>query len=140
MRHCRISRVSTDLQILQSVHNAPITQIVLLVHAAFLGSVVSIVVRVKSFLTVKSFNAQLVFVSVLTRPFVSVMFALLAFVMLKAGVVSFLGVNLDSPSGAYIAWGLGFLCGFSERIAQDFADRAGATFGERGPLNPSSPD
>lgn len=129
-----------DAPILKSIHDAPITQIVLLLHAAFLGSVVSITLRVKSFLDMKVFNAVLVFVSVLTRPFVSVMFALLAFAMLKAGVVSFLGVDLNSASGNYIAWVLGFVCGFSERMARDFVDRAGATFGERDPLNPDTPN
>lgn len=68
------------------------------------------------------------------------MFAILAFVMMKSGVISFLGIDLNAANGPYLAWGLGFLCGFSERLAQDFVDRAGGTLGASGPLNPKPPE
>jgi hypothetical protein len=125
-----------ELPLFEAIRNFPIAQFMLLTHAAFIGSVVSIVVRLRDFLSVGAFSTLLIFVSVVTRPFISATFAIFAFAMMKAGVVSFLGINLDSPEGPYLAWGIGFLCGFSERLAQDIVVRAGGAFGESGPLNP----
>lgn len=119
-----------DLPLLAAVKNMPIAQVIMLVHAAFIGSVVSILVRLRDFISVAVFSSLLIFVSVVTRPFISIMFAIFAFVMMKAGVISFLGIDLDAATGPYLAWGLGFLCGFSERLAQDFVGRASGAFGE----------
>lgn len=124
------NELSYEFPLFVAVRDIPIIQLILLVHAAFIGSVVSIAVRIRDFLSIAAFSSLLVFVSVVTRPFISIMFAILAFVMIKAGVISFLGVDLDSPSGSYLSWALGFLCGFSERLAQDFVGRAGGVFGD----------
>ena len=35
-------------------------------------------------------------------------------------MISFQGIDLAGPSAPYLAWAVGFLCGFSERFAQDF--------------------
>ncbi len=128
-----------ELPLFEAIRNMPIAQLMLLMHAAFIGSVVSILARLRDFLSIAAFSSLLIFVSVVTRPFVSVMLAILVFVMMKAGVISFLGIDLDSPEGPYLAWGVGFLCGFSERLAQDFVVRAGGAFGESGPLKPNPP-
>lgn len=114
-------------------------QFMLLTHAAFIGSVISIVVRLSDFLSITNFNAILVFISVITRPFISVLFAILAFVMMKAGIISFLGIDLDGTKGAYLAWGIGFLSGFSERLARDFVLRSGSALGESNQLD-TKPD
>ena len=111
----------------------PIPQIMLLVHAAFLGSIVSVIVRVRDFLHPAQSTPLLLYVSVLTKPFVAVTFALLAYSVLKAGLVSSLGVNLGGPQAPFLAWALGFLSGFSERFAQDFVIGASATFRESHP-------
>lgn len=63
--------------------------------------------RLRDFLSIAAFSSLLIFVSVVTRPFVSVMFAILAFVMMKSGVISFLGIDLNAAHGPYLAWGLG---------------------------------
>ena len=115
----------------------PVAELMLLIHAAFIDA------RQRSGSAPEfpdhGVHSLLIFVSVVTRPFVSVMLAILVFVMMKAGVISFLGIDLDSPEGPYLAWGVGFLCGFSERLAQDFVVRAGGAFGESGPLKPNPP-
>jgi hypothetical protein len=50
--------------------------------------------------------------------------AMLVFSALKSGLISVYGLNLDGPHGSYVAWAVGFLCGFSERLAQDFVGDA----------------
>lgn len=128
-----------ELPLFEAIRNVPIDQLMLFMHGAFIGSVVSILARLRDFLSIGAFSSLLIFVSVVTRPFISATFAIFAFVMMKAGVISFLGIHLDSPAGPYLAWGIGFLCGFSERLAQDFVVRAGGAFGESEPLNPGPP-
>ena len=108
---------------------------------AFLGSIVSVIVRVRDFLHPGESSPLLLYISVLSKPFVGVTFALLAYCVLKAGLVSFVGVDLGSPQGHYLAWALGFLSGFSERFAQDFVISASAELGEPNPFErrPSAP-
>ena len=118
-----------DLPLFADIRNFPVDQVLLLAHAAFIGTVVSILVRIGHFLSIPAFSSLLIFVSVVTRPFLAAMFAILAFVLLKAGVVSFLGIDLDGPNGSYLVWALGFVCGFSERLAQSFVTRATGAFG-----------
>jgi hypothetical protein len=108
----------------------PIGQLMLLVQAAFLGSIVSVIVRVRDFLHPAEFSPLLLYISVLSKPFVAITFAILAYCVLMAGLVASLGVELGGPQGPYFAWALGFLCGFSERVAQDFVIRASAKFGQ----------
>ena len=54
-------------------------------------------------------------------------------------MISFQGIDLAGPSAPYLAWAVGFLCGFSERFAQDFVVPVAA--GEPGApaLKPSQP-
>jgi hypothetical protein len=83
----------------------------------------------------------LLYISVLTKPFVAVAFAILAYSVFKAGLVSFPGVDLEGPQAPYLAWALGFLCGFSERFGQDFVISASTVLGEPGSADkrPSAP-
>lgn len=111
----------------------------LLVHAAFIGSIGSILVRVRDYLTPNVIGPLGLYVSVLTKPFVAVAFALLVYTVLKAGLISFLGVDLGGPQGPYLAWLLGFLSGFSERFAKDFITGASAKLGEAPLLDPNPP-
>ena len=134
-----VRHLSLDMPILLSGSGRTVVQLMLLTHAAFLGSIVSIIVRLRTFSSATDLGSLLIFVSVVTRPFISVMLAIFAFAAMKAGVVSFLGINLDDPSGPYLAWGIGFLCGFSERLAQDLVDRAGSAIGESGTTSPTPP-
>jgi hypothetical protein len=108
----------------------PIGQLMLLVQAAFLGSIVSVIVRIRDFLHPAEFSPLLLYISVLSKPFVAITFAVLAYSVLRAGLVSSLGIELGGPEAPYFAWALGFLCGFSERVAQDFVISASAKFGQ----------
>jgi len=108
-------------------------ELMLMAHAAFLGSVVSIMWRMRSFLSDAGLTPLVMYVSVVTRPVVSVLIAVLAFCTMKSGLVSFHALELGGPGGGYVAWAVGFLCGFSERLAQDFLVGAG------GALEPARP-
>jgi len=121
-----------------AIKDVPVGLYFLTIHAAFLGSIVSVIVRVRVFLDGAAFNPLLIYFSVLTKPFIAAMFAILAFSVMKAGLVSFLGVDVSGSSGPYIAWSVGFLCGFSERVAQDFVTRTGGAFGQGRSLNAKS--
>lgn len=100
------------------------------VHAAFIGSIVSIIARIQDFLGIgHALTPPLIFVSVIRKPFMAAAFTVLVFAVFKAGIVSFPGVSLSGPAAPYVAWALGFLCGFSERFAQDFVTSAGQRLG-----------
>lgn len=123
------ANLKAEFPLFFAIKDVPIGQYMLAIHAAFLGSIVSVTVRVRTFLNTTAFNPLLIYFSVLTKPFIAAMFAILAFSVMKAGLVSFLGVDLSGPSAPYIAWAVGFLCGFSERVAQDFVSRTGGALG-----------
>lgn len=48
---------------------------------------------------------------------------------MKAGIISSFGVDLNGPSGVYFLMAIGFICGFSERLAKDIVVRSGGTLG-----------
>ena len=54
----------------------------------------------------------------------------LVFSVLRGGLISFQGVDLTGPTAPYLAWAVGFLCGFSERFTSDFVVRAESKLGE----------
>jgi hypothetical protein len=124
------SNLKLDFPLFFAIKDVPVGQYFLAIHAAFLGSIVSVIVRIRDFLNSATFNSLLIYFSVLTKPFIAATFAILAFSVMKAGLVSFLGVDLSGPAAPYIAWTVGFLSGFSERLAQDFATRAEGVLGE----------
>ena len=132
------ANLKEDFPLFFAIKNVPIGDYLLIIHAAVLGSIVSVIVRVRAFLNSAEFNPLLIYFSVLTKPFIAVMFGILAFSVMKAGLVSFLGIDLSGPSTPYIAWAVGFLCGFSERMAQDFVSRTGGALGESQALNPKA--
>ena len=103
--------------------------LIVAIHAAFVGGVVSIVARVQDFVDGNALSPPLVYISVLRKPFLAASFVVLVFSALKTGLVAFTGVDFTSPAAPYMAWVVGFLCGFSERFAQDFVMSAGGRFG-----------
>jgi hypothetical protein len=117
----------------------PIGPIMLIVHAAFIGSVVSVLTRISEFLSLTAFNPLLIYFSVLTRPFIAIVFAIFVYTVMKAGVISSLGVDLSGPSATYFGWAIGFLCGFSERFAKDIVARASGPLGASEPADQHRP-
>ena len=62
--------------------------------------------------------------------FLAAAFVIMVYSVLKVGLVSFPGVDFTGPTAPYMAWALGFLCGFSERFAPDFIQSASGRFGD----------
>jgi hypothetical protein len=102
----------------------PLTQIIVLVVAAFTGAVVSVLARFRNFLDSARTAPLLVYVTVATKPFVSIAFASFVYAVVACGLVTLPGVDLAAAGGGYIVWVIGFLSGFSERFVQDFVAQA----------------
>jgi hypothetical protein len=83
----------------------------------------------------------LIYIAIIRKPFLAVTFVVLVFSILSSGLISFHGVDLAGAAGPYLAWVVGFLCGFSERFAQDFVVSASGRFSGLGPpdVRPSQP-
>lgn len=106
------------------VQRMPITQIIALVVAAFVGAVVSVLSRMRKILDVARALPLLVYITVATKPLVSIAFATFVYAVLGSGMLAVPGMSLDSPHVGYLVWVLGFLSGFSERFVQDFIGQA----------------
>jgi len=133
-----VGGAGSDMRLLALLQGSSFNELLLVAHAAFLGSVVSIMSRIKAFLADASLTPLMMYVSVVTRPIVSVLVSVLVFCTIKSGMLSFHGIDFDGPNGYYIAWGIGFLCGFSERLAQNFVVAAGGTLETPAPATLSS--
>jgi ABC-type amino acid transport system permease subunit len=122
--------MAEDSDLFTSLNDGSVMLLIIAIHAAFIGGIVSILARVQDFLSNPMLSPLLIYISVIRKPFLAATFVVLVFAVLKAGLVSFIGVDLGGPSAPYLAWALGFLCGFSERFAQDFVVSASGRFGE----------
>ena len=110
--------------IVQLMQQMPLTQIIVLVVAAFTGAVLSVLARFRNFLDSARTAPLLVYVTVATKPFVSIAFASFVYAVVACGLVTLPGVDLAAAGGGYIVWVIGFLSGFSERFVQDFVAQA----------------
>jgi hypothetical protein len=117
--------------VLHLMRQLPVEPVFTLVCAAFLGSVVSMVLRLRTQPSAADYHPLQLYVSVLFRPLIAVALALFIYAVMRAGLVSFLGVHIDGPQGLATTWVLGFLAGLSERFAHDFI---GTTAGKLGGL------
>ena len=130
--------------IAQLMQRMPIAEIIVLVIAAFTGAIVSVLARFRYFLDAARTTPLLVYVTVATKPFVSIAFASFIYAIVACGLVSLPGVDLKAAGGEYIIWVIGFLSGFSERFVQDFVGQAdriagGGTVGTDATLAPRNP-
>jgi hypothetical protein len=108
--------------------------------AAFIGGVVSIATRLREFSQKRDLDPFAMFWTAMLKPLIGVVLSLFLLATLAGGLISFGflgddpfllkdGVTADAhavlaPKVLYTLWALGFLCGFSERFAWDFVDRA----------------
>lgn len=116
-------------RLMRTLRGSGYTELLIMSHAAILGSIVSIMVRIKTFLADTALTPLETYVSILTRPVVAFMCSCLAFCVMKTGIVSFQSLDLSGPNGYYAAWAMGFFCGFSERLAQNFVVVASRNLG-----------
>ena len=97
---------------------------------AGMGSIASVLTRLSSIDLDQDASNFLIIVSGATRPIVAIFFALVVYLILDLKI---LGIQFVTPSqpqkdGVYLI--SSFLCGFSERFAEDIISRAGTTVSE----------
>jgi hypothetical protein len=109
----------------------PIDETKPLVFAAFIGSLVSLLSRVDEFANLYIFDPFLVFLNAFLKPLIGTAVALTIYAIFKSGVVQVSGITLavSGDGYRYIFWALGFLAGFSERLASDLIARAQTVVG-----------
>ena len=120
-------------ELIAALDNRSVTLLIIAIHAAFIGGIISILARMQDFLADPTQTPLLIYISIIRKPFLAVTFVVLVFSVLSSGLISFRGVDLAGAGGPYLAWVVGFLCGFSERFAQDFIVSASGRFSEPGP-------
>jgi hypothetical protein len=101
----------------------PTQLLVLLFVFAGIGSVASVLTRISSIDLKNETSNFSVFVSGFSRPLIAIFFALIVYLILDTKILDIkLGNPTDSKGGAiYLV--TSFLCGFSERFAQDIISR-----------------
>ena len=136
-----VQNISGTYDLFAAIDEHSVALLIIAIHAAFIGGIISILTRFQDFLSDPTLSPLLVYISVIRKPFLAATFVVLVFSVLRAGMISFQGVDLAGPSAPYLAWAVGFLCGFSERFAQDFVVSASGRLGEPGApaLKPSQP-
>jgi hypothetical protein len=125
--------------LLTSLDDGSVAVLLIAIHAAFIGGLVSILARIQDFLSLHAVSPALIYISIVRKPFLAATLVVLVFSVLRGGLISFQGIDLTGPTAPYLAWAVGFLCGFSERFASDFVVKAGSKLGEPGTpaVNPS---
>jgi hypothetical protein len=92
--------------------------------AAYLGGLVSVMSRLHGFARLGDFEHVFLFSNALARPLIGAISGIFAYAALKSGLVP-----LDQAVvaiGAYQVWTIGFIAGFSERLANDLVSRGEA--------------
>jgi hypothetical protein len=99
---------------------------------AFLGAVVSILARLRDFDTSRNADLKLLFLTAFFKPYVGMITGLFIVSALAIGIGQVQDINLapasqenwPTPKVFYLLYVVGFLAGFSERLATDFIDMA----------------
>ena len=94
----------------------------LVVSAAYLGGLVSILTRLQSFSKLRDFDPMFLFLNAVAKPFVGAVFGLFAYAVLRSGLLP-LDKTVLNFENYYSLWAIGFLAGFSERFANDLVSR-----------------
>ena len=110
--------------------------IILIPLAGALGSVVSILVRIRDFSEMRILNPPALFWTGFFKPIIGATFALFVFAAIASSLVS---VNRSINQG-FMFLTLGFVAGFSERFAPDLVSRIeGGVISGATPTSPSKP-
>jgi hypothetical protein len=95
--------------------------LVLVAFAGALGSMVSVMRRIRDFTRFNSGSPLVMFLIGLFKPVIGVGFALFTFMVLKSNLISY---TPAAGSESYFFAAVGFLAGFSEKLAPDIMDKA----------------
>jgi hypothetical protein len=112
-------------------------QVVMVGIAGAFGSIISIMVRIQDFDRSSTPDpASQVFVGAF-RPVIGIGFALFGYVAVKAGI---LPIGVPAEQAPYFFAALAFLCGFSERLANDLVAKTEQSLAEAIRGNPAQPE
>jgi hypothetical protein len=100
------------------------------IAAAYLGGLVSVMSRLHGFARLGDFDHVFLFANALARPLIGAIFGIFAYAALKSGLVP-LDQTAVAGIGPYQVWTLGFIAGFSERLAKDLVSRGEAMFAKQ---------
>jgi hypothetical protein len=103
-----------------------------LIFFAGLGAIVSVLLRLTSLDLVKEVSRTVLLVSGAARPFVASAFAVVVFLLLQSKLIAVsFAAEKDGggATGQYLV--IAFLCGFSERFAQELLDRVNIIGGSK---------
>lgn len=89
---------------------------------AFVGGIVSIIMRLPSTTALQDQNVMIIFLTTFFKPWVAVIFGFVVFMIMRSGGVHL--INQDVLANPHF-WGvIGFISGWSERFAPDIITRA----------------
>jgi hypothetical protein len=115
---------AASLLLAKSLEQFVTTQLLVLLFVfAGIGSLTSVLTRISSIDLKRETSNFSVFVSGFSRPLIAIFFALIVYLILDTKIIDInLGNPTDTKAGAiYLV--TSFLCGFSERFAQDIISR-----------------
>ena len=112
----------------------PLIDLLVIISASFIGSIVSMLVSMGSF-TDKMYEPLMLYITTVSKPFIAMLFCLFIFSVLRSDLVDFFGIRIEGPTGLYLLWVIGFLCGFSERFVDRFITGAESHLGKFGMKN-----
>jgi len=95
--------------------------------AGALGSIASIMVRLRDFTLVEAPDSTILFFTGLFKPIVGMAFALFVYTVLRSGLVP---LDIQPEKSMYFFAALSFVAGFSERFAQDVMSKAEDALGD----------
>lgn len=100
-------------------------RIVLVALSGAIGSIVSIMVRIRDFAMATESDPTILFFTGFFKPVIGMAFALFVFVVLNSGI---LPIAVQDTKASYFFAAVAFVAGFSERFASDVANQQNVLF------------
>jgi hypothetical protein len=96
------------------------------IFSAMLGAIAGQFLRINEFGQLRAYHPLLVMLNSLLKPLTTIILAIAVVALLKIGLVKIGSIDFAKGDdlGKYALWFVGFLCGFSERLAPDLIRRA----------------
>ncbi len=110
-----------DVVATQTWLGLPTEQVLLVGLAGALGSIVSIMTRIEQFAKTANVDRTVLLLTGLFKPIVGTSFALFVYSTIQGGIIP---VTIDSDKTEFFLAAMGFVAGFSERLAADVVTKA----------------
>ena len=97
-----------------------ISMVELVTFAGALGSIISIMVRIQDFSSMRNVHPSILFFIGFFKPMIGMAFALFLFAAINSGIIP---VTVDPESEVFFFAALSFVAGFSERFVRDMIEK-----------------